>query len=72
MKTRSGSSHCGAAVPNLTRIHEDAVLIPGLAQWVKAASALIQPLDWELPYASGAALESQQNKTKHLVKTLFY
>ena len=30
-----GSSHCGAAEMNLTSIHEDAGLIPGLAQWVE-------------------------------------
>ena len=30
-----GSSHCGAAEVNLTSIHEDAGLVPDLAQWVK-------------------------------------
>ena len=29
------SSSCGSWVTNLTSIHEDACLIPGLAQWVK-------------------------------------
>ena len=29
-----GSSHCGAAEMNLTRIYEDVGLIPGLPQWV--------------------------------------
>ena len=26
---------CGSAITNLTRIHEDAGLVPGLARWVK-------------------------------------
>ena len=30
------SSHCGTAEMNLTNIHEDAGLIPGLAQWAVA------------------------------------
>ena len=51
--------------------------IPGLTQWVKdlallwlwcrpAAAAPIQPLAWELPYATGAVLK--QNKTKKQTK----
>ena len=34
-KVHSRSSCCGAAETNLTRNHEVAGLIPGLAQWVK-------------------------------------
>ena len=30
-----GNSHCGLVVMNLTSIHEDVGLIPGLAQWFK-------------------------------------
>ena len=29
------SSRCGSAVMNLTNIHENVGLIPGLSQWVK-------------------------------------
>ena len=29
------SSHCGSVVTNLTSIHEDGHLNPGLTQWVK-------------------------------------
>ena len=57
---------------NLTRNHEVAGLILGLAHWVKdlawlwhrpAATAWIQPLTWEPPYAMGVALEKDK-KTK--------
>ena len=40
IETRMRSFHRGSVEMNLTSNHEDAGLIPGLAQWVK---------DWVLP-----------------------
>ena len=66
------SSHCGS-VMNPTSIHEGSGWIPGLAQWVQdlalqrlwcrpAAAAPIQPLAWELPYATSAARKIKKKK----------
>ena len=74
-KANIGNSHRGSVVTNLTSIHEDMGSIPGLAQWVKdlallwlwcrpEATALIQPLAWELLYASGTTLKRQKEKKK--------
>ena len=59
---------------NLTRNESEvAGLTPGLAQWIKdlallwlwcrpAAVALIRPLAWEPPYATGASLKNKKTK----------
>ena len=87
-KEKDRSSSRGSAETNLTGIHGDTGLIPGLAQWVKGialscgvgcrcgldpallwlwhklvATAPVQPLAWEPPYAMGANLKKKETKT---------
>ena len=61
--------------PNPTRSHEVAGSIPSLTQWIRdlallwlwcrlAATALIRPLAWEPPYATGVALKSKKQTNK--------
>ena len=48
----TGSSHCGSAVMNLTRIYEDVGVIPGLTQWVKDPALWWRP---QVQLGSGVA-----------------
>ena len=63
---------------NPTRNHKVSGSIPGLTEWVKdlvllwlwcglAAIALIRPLAWEPPYASGAAPKRHKKKRSNSV-----
>ena len=63
-------------VKNLTDIHEDVRLLPGLAQGVKdlvllwlwyrlVVTTLIRPLAWESPYAAGAAIKRKKKRTNN-------
>jgi len=67
------SSCRGAMVKNLTSIHEDTGSISGLTQRAKdlallwlwcrqAATALNEPLAWELPYTTGVTLKRKEKK----------
>ena len=61
---------------NPSRSHEVASLVPGLIQWIKdpscsselwcrpAAIALIRPLVWEPPYATGVTLKKTKKKKR--------
>ena len=74
-----GSSRRGTVETNPTRHHEGTGSMPGLTQWVKdpvllwlwrslAAEAPIQPLAWEPPYATSAALKKTHTHTKEEIK----
>ena len=83
LKAIPGISIVAQWLMNPTRNHEIAGSILALLSWVKdlallwlwhrpAATALIRPLVWEPPYATGAALEKTKEKPKHLFLRSFY
>ena len=79
-KKNPRSSYRDLAEMNLTSVHEDAGSIPGLTQCIRdlallwlwcrpAATASVQPLAWEPPYAAGAALKRQKDTDKKNYKS---
>ena len=70
MKEFVGSSCHGSTEMNPASTHEVAGSTPGLVQWDKdpccelwlrpEAAAPIQPIGWELPYATCVALKSKK------------
>ena len=79
-KIISWNSCHDSAITNLTSIHEDMSLIPGLTQWVKdlvwlwlehklEATAPIWPLARELPYTAGVALKRHTHTQKNCISS---
>ena len=67
-KTEMESSHCGAAETNPSSDHEVSSSSPGIAVAVAAAAAPIQPLAWEPPCITSAALKRHKKKIKKLLE----